>query len=60
MANDISRMKELIALLNEANEQYYGQDQSSISDHQYDERMDELEKLERKTGIVIRVDAISI
>ena len=52
MANDISRMKELIALLNEANEQYYGQDQSSISDHQYDERMDELEKLERKTGIV--------
>lgn len=52
MGNDISRMKELIELLNDANQHYYGEDNSSMSDHHYDELMDELDKLEKKTGII--------
>lgn len=52
MANDISRIKELIELLNKANQTYYGEDNSLMSDHHYDELLDELDKLEKKTGII--------
>lgn len=52
MANDISRMKELIELLNKANQAYYGDSDPLLSDHNYDELMDELDKLEKKTGII--------
>ena len=50
--NNVQRMKELIALLNKADEEYFGDDNPTMSDHEYDELFNELTELEKTTGIV--------
>ena len=52
MANNITRIKELIDILNSANHAYYVENESPLSDFEYDKLMDELINLEKKTGIV--------
>ena len=49
----IKRIKEIISLLNKASYAYYGQDQSIMSDKQYDDLYDELLKLEEETEIIL-------
>lgn len=49
----LNNIKVLIRKLNEASEAYYLHDNSIMSDKQYDDMMDELETLERETGIVL-------
>lgn len=49
----MERMKELVALLNEASKAYYQQDREIMSDHQYDALYDELVRLEKETGVVL-------
>lgn len=46
-------MKELIKKLNEAAEAYYSMDQEIMSNREYDILIEELEELEKKTGIVL-------
>ena len=47
------RMKYLVDILNQANDEYYLHDNPSMTDKKYDELMDELKQLEKDTGIVI-------
>ncbi|MBP5152034.1 MAG: NAD-dependent DNA ligase LigA, partial [Lachnospiraceae bacterium] len=47
-----ARIRELIDLLNKANESYYAKDEEIISNFRYDALYDELVSLEEKTGIV--------
>ena len=47
------RMKELVALLNEAAEAYYQKDTEIMSNQQYDALYDELVQLEAETGMVL-------
>lgn len=49
----IDRMKYLIEMLNKAIIAYYLNDNPIMSDKQFDDLMDELEQLEKKTGIVL-------
>ncbi len=49
----VSRMKELVAVLNEASKAYYAEDREIISNFEYDRLYDELEKLEKETGVVL-------
>ncbi len=49
----LNRMKELVDKLNAAAYAYYQQDQSIISDFEYDRLMDELEALEQQTGVTM-------
>lgn len=49
----INYMKKLINRLNQYRAEYYNQNGSSISDGAYDRMYDELEKLERRTGIIL-------
>ncbi len=51
--DDISRMKELIDILNKASRAYYSDDEEIMSNVQYDALYDELLSLESKTGTVI-------
>ena len=48
--NDLQRMRGLIDKLNEASRRYYDQNESDISDDEWDAMYDELRKLEEKTG----------
>lgn len=48
----ISRIKELIKKLNEHRDAYYNDNESKISDYEYDALYDELESLEKDTGII--------
>ena len=48
--NDLQRMRELIDKLNEASRRYYDQNESDISDDEWDAMYAELRKLEEKTG----------
>ena len=48
-----SRMKELVAILNEASKAYYQQDREIMSNFEYDALYDELLKLEEETGIIL-------
>ena len=48
--NDSQRMRELIDKLNEASRRYYDQNESDISDDEWDAMYAELRKLEEKTG----------
>ena len=48
--NDLHRMRELIDKLNEASRRYYDQNESDISDDEWDAMYAELRKLEEKTG----------
>lgn len=51
--DDITKMKELISNLYEASEAYYKYDKPTISDKDYDAKFDELERLEKSSGIVL-------
>ena len=50
MADDRSRMTELIQILNKASESYYAKDEEIMSNFEYDALYDELVTLEEKTG----------
>lgn len=49
----LERMKELAAKLSEASRAYYAEDKEIISNLEYDALYDELEALEKETGIVL-------
>ena len=51
--NDLERMKELIAVLNQAGKAYYQENREEISNFEYDRLYDELQELEKKTGTVL-------
>ncbi len=51
--NDTERMKELIALLNEASRAYYQESREIMPNERYDKLYDELAALEEKTGTVM-------
>lgn len=50
---NLKRMKELICLLNKANQAYYQENREFISNQEYDTLYDELIKLETQMGIVL-------
>ena len=47
------RIKELIQKLKEASKAYYAEDREIMSNREYDALYDELERLEKETGIVL-------
>ena len=47
------RMTELVETLNKASQAYYAQDREIMSDFQYDKLYDELQELEKKTGVIL-------
>ena len=49
----ISRMRELIARLNEASEAYYGGKDEILSNYEWDALFDELARLEAETGVTL-------
>lgn len=49
----INRIKELTEILHKASVAYYQYDNPIMSDKQYDDMYDELEKLEKETGVVL-------
>lgn len=53
MADALSRMKELVALLDEAARAYYQESREIMPNEQYDRLYDELLKLEAETGTVL-------
>ena len=50
---ETSRMQELIRLLNEASEAYYGGRDEIMSNYEWDALFDELTRLEAETGVVL-------
>lgn len=50
---DIARMRDLIAELTKAAEVYYSGEDEIMSNYEYDQKYDELEKLEKKTGVIL-------
>lgn len=52
MDRKLSRMKELIDILNEAGRAYYSTNQEIMTNYEYDKLYDELMALEKETGIV--------
>lgn len=53
MTDQMARMKELVSLLNRASKAYYQQDTEIMSNFEYDRLYEELETLERETGVVL-------
>ena len=53
MATSIEQMKELVQKLNAAAKAYYQEDREIMSNREYDALYDQLEKLEKETGIVL-------
>jgi len=51
--DDIARIKGLVNILNEASKAYYQEGREIMSNLAFDEMYDELEALEKKTGIVL-------
>ena len=49
----IERMKELIPVLQEASKAYYQEDREIMSNFEYDKLYDELENLEKETGVTL-------
>ncbi len=49
----ISRMNELIAVLTEAGKVYYQESREIMSNYEYDKLYDELEALEKETGVIL-------
>ncbi len=49
----IERMRELAGILTEASKAYYQEDRELMSNYEYDRLYDELEQLERESGIVL-------
>lgn len=50
--NKINRIKELVNVLHKASIAYYRDDNPVMSDKQYDDLYDELESLEKETGVI--------
>ena len=50
--NKLMRVKELNNLLLKANEAYYGDGDTIMSDIEYDKKMEELKQLEKETGVI--------
>lgn len=53
MMNKIERMKELVAILNQAGRAYYQEDREIMSNREYDALYDELCALEKESGITL-------
>ena len=53
MTDKKQRMQELIGILKEASKAYYAEDREIMSNFEYDKLYDELEQLEKETGIVL-------
>ena len=51
--NKINRIKELTEILHKASVAYYQYDNPIMSDKQYDDMYDELEQLEKETGVIL-------
>ena len=51
--NNLAKIKELIKILNQASTAYYGDNNPTMSDKEYDELYDELVDLEDKTEIIM-------
>lgn len=51
--NKIERIKELVDVLHKASIAYYRDDNPVMSDKQYDDLYDELESLEKETGVIL-------
>ena len=51
--NKIKRLKELTEQLNRYRDSYYNNSESLVSDKQYDDLFDELQSLEKETGIIM-------
>ena len=51
--NKINRIKELVDVLHKASIAYYKDDNPIMSDKQYDDLYDELELLEKETGLIL-------
>ena len=51
--NKINRIKELVDVLHKASIAYYRNDNPVMTDKQYDELYDELEALEKETGVIL-------
>ena len=51
--NSLNRMKELIAVLQEASKAYYAEDREIMSNLEYDKLYDELVELEKETGTIL-------
>lgn len=49
----LERMKDLIAKITEADSAYYKHDEPIMTDHDYDQLMDELLELEKTSGIIL-------
>lgn len=49
----MNRMKELVRTLNEASKAYYAEDRELMSNFEYDRLYDELEELEKETGVIL-------
>ena len=47
----MARMKELVGLLTRAGKAYYQEDREIMSNLEYDKLYDELQKLEKETGV---------
>lgn len=52
MEDKIKRIRELIRIINEAGKAYYQEDREIMSNYEYDALYDELEMLEKETGVV--------
>lgn len=55
LMNKIERIKELVELLNHYRNEYYNNQNSEISDFEYDTLFDELSSLEQETGFIMTV-----
>lgn len=53
MQDRLERMQELVLLLTEASKAYYAEDKEILSNYEYDRLCDELEKLEKESGIIL-------
>lgn len=51
--NQVSRIKELVELLNKAGKSYYSEGREMMSNYEYDALYDELVSLEKETGYVL-------
>lgn len=51
--DQLLRMKELVNLLNKASKAYYQEDREIMTNYEYDQLYDELNILERETGIIL-------
>lgn len=51
--NKIEEMKALVEKLNQYRDAYYNNAESIVTDHQYDDLCDQLEKMEKETGVIL-------